>query len=92
MDETANATAVKAFLQALLMNAALQLNTQAIANHQTSSHLMDLSFVNLATKMDIAESFAAQGLAAAHLPREAAGLNLAAVTPKKPTTTTGATT
>lgn len=70
------------FLSALLLNAALQLNTQAIANHQTTSHLMDLSFVDQAVSMDIAESFATQGLQASQLPRDAAGLNLASQTPK----------
>lgn len=77
-----DSAAINAFLTALLMNAALQLNTQAIANHQTTSHLMDLSFVDKATSMDIAESYACQGLAASQMPREAAGINLAARTPK----------
>lgn len=61
------------FLSALLQNSALQLNVQAIANHQTSSHLMDLSFIDKAVKMDIAESFAAQGLSHAAVPRDAIG-------------------
>jgi len=69
------------FFASLLMNASLQLSTQAIANHQTASHLMDLSFIEKAVKMDIAESFAAQGLAQANLPRDAVGANLANQTP-----------
>ncbi len=69
-------------LEGLLANAALQLQTQALANHQTTSHLADLTFLDKLSKMDIAESFAAQGLAAAQLPREAAGINLASETPK----------
>lgn len=67
----------------LLQNAALQLSTQAIANHQTTAHMMDLSFLDKLSKMDIAESFAAQGLAHANLPRDAIGTNLAARTPQK---------
>ncbi len=67
---------------ALLGNAALQLQTQALANHQTVSHLADLAFLDKLSKMDIAESFAAQGLAQANLPRDAIGANLAAGTPK----------
>ena len=65
------------FFSLLLQNSALQLSTQAIANHQSVCHLMDLSFVEKLVKMDIAESFAAQGLAAAQLPREAVGATLA---------------
>lgn len=55
---------------------------QGVMNHQTASHLMDLSFVRDATEMSIPESFAVQGLNASSLPRDAAGLNLAAQTPK----------
>lgn len=65
------------FLTYLLFNSALQLNTQAIANHQTAAHLMDLSFIDKAVKMDLAESYAAQGLAAAQLPRDAVGATVA---------------
>lgn len=65
------------FLLSLLYNSALQLNVQAIANHQTAAHLMDLAFVDKLVKMDLAESFAAQGLAAAQLPRDAVGATVA---------------
>lgn len=59
------------FMAALLQNSALQLNVQALANHQTSAHLMDLAFIEKATKMDLAESFAAQGLQHASVGRDA---------------------
>jgi RES domain-containing protein len=55
----------------LLVNTALQLSTQAIANHQVSCHLMDLAFTEKLVKMDLAESFAAQGLSHASAPRDA---------------------
>ncbi len=73
---------METLLSGLLQNAALQLQTQALANHQTTSHLADLTFLDKLAKMDIAESFAAQGLAQANLPRDAIGTNLAAQTPK----------
>jgi hypothetical protein len=50
-------------------------------NHQTASHLMDLSFVRDACEMSIPESYAVQGLSMSHMPREAAALNLADRTP-----------
>ncbi len=65
------------FMAALLQNSALQLNVQAIANHQTSSHLMDLAFIDKAASMDIAESFAAQGLSHAAVSRDAVGATTA---------------
>lgn len=55
---------------------------QGVMNHQTAAHLMDLSFINAQTEVSIPESYAIQGLAASHLPREAAGINLASQTPK----------
>lgn len=55
---------------------------QGVMNHQISSHLMDLNFVRDACEMSIPESYAVQGLASAHLPRDAAGINLASQTPK----------
>jgi hypothetical protein len=54
---------------------------QGVMNHQTSAHLMDLSFVRDATEMSIPESYAVQGLSLAHTPREAQVLNLADRTP-----------
>ena len=62
------------FFALLLQNAALQMSTQAIVNHQTASHLMDLAYLEKLTKMDLAESFAAQGLTASQAPRDAMGL------------------
>lgn len=59
------------FMAALLQNSALQLNVQALANHQTTSHLMDLAWLDKLTKMDLAESFAAQGLTQASVGRDA---------------------
>ena len=56
---------------------------QGVMNHQSSAHLMDLSFINAQTEISIPESYAIQGLAASQLPREASGINLAAQTPKK---------
>lgn len=55
---------------------------QAVMNHQTASHLMDLSFIRDACEMSIPESYAVQGLSLSHLPREAQGINLSAQTPK----------
>lgn len=54
---------------------------QGVMNHQTSAHLMDLSFVRDATEMSIPESYAVQGLSMSHTPREAVAANLAAQTP-----------
>jgi hypothetical protein len=77
------------FLTAMLQLAALTghrqddaVARQGVMNHQTAAHLMDLSFIRDATEMSIPESYAVQGLAASHLPRDAASLNLAAQTPK----------
>jgi hypothetical protein len=55
---------------------------QGVMNHQTASHLMDLSFVRDATEMSIPESFAVQGLTLSQLPAQAAGMNLGGATPK----------
>lgn len=55
---------------------------QGVMNHQTASHLMDLSFVRDATEMSIPESFAVQGLSLSNLPAQAAGMNLGGQTPK----------
>ena len=59
------------FMMALLQNSALQLNVQALANHQTTAHLMDLAWLDKLTSMDIAESFATQGLQHASVGRDA---------------------
>jgi len=55
---------------------------QAVINHQTASHLMDLSFIRDATEMSMPESIAMQGMSYSHLPRESQGINIAAGTPK----------
>lgn len=55
---------------------------QGVINHQTASHLMDLSFIRDATEMSIPESYAVQGLQLSQLPGQAAGMNLGAQTPK----------
>lgn len=55
---------------------------QGVMNHQTGSHLMDLSFIRDATEMSIPESYAVQGLALSQLPAQAAGMNLGSQTPK----------
>lgn len=68
-------------MAALVQNAALQLQTQGLANHQSVCHLMDLAYLEKLVKMDIAESFAAQGLAHANLPRDVAGLQTSAGVP-----------
>lgn len=47
---------------------------QLIANHQYALQVVNLAFGDKAAKMDIAESFAAQGLAASQTPRDVAGL------------------
>jgi len=54
---------------------------QSVMNHQTSAHLMDLSFVRDATEMSIPESYAVQGLSMSQMPRESQALNLADRTP-----------
>ncbi len=56
---------------------------QLVANHQYAVHLANLAFGDKAAKMDIAESFAAQGLAASQLPREVSGLQTAHLVPGK---------
>lgn len=56
---------------------------QAVMNHQTACHLMDLAFVRDSTELSIPESYAVQGLSMAHLARESQGLNLASQTPAK---------
>lgn len=56
---------------------------QGVMNHQTASHLMDLSFVRDAVEMSIPESIAVQGLALSNLPAQAAGMNLGSQTPIK---------
>ena len=59
------------FLTNLLMQSALQLNVQALANHQTTQHFADLGWLNKLISMDIAESYAVQGLQHAATPRDA---------------------
>ena len=54
---------------------------QGVMQHQLNSGLLVLSFIRDATEMSIPESFAVQGLSAASLPRDAAGINLARQTP-----------
>lgn len=56
---------------------------QGVMNHQSTAHLMDLTFVRDATEMSIPESYAVQGLSLSHLPREAQGINLSAKTPQQ---------
>lgn len=77
------------FLQNILAMGALSsfrqddnVSRQGVMNHQTSSHLMDLSFIRDATEMSIPESYAVQGLALSTLPAQAAGVNLGSQTPK----------
>jgi hypothetical protein len=59
------------FLTSLLMQSALQLNVQAIANHQTTQHFADLGFLDKMISMDISESYAVQGLQQAAVGRDA---------------------
>jgi hypothetical protein len=49
---------------------------QAVMNHTTTAHFMDMSFVRDSTKIGVAEAYAMQGLAMAQLPSQAAGINL----------------
>lgn len=77
------------FLKSILMAGALNsfraddnVTRQGVMNHQTSAHLMDLSFIRDATEMSIPESYAVQGLQHASTPRDAAAINLAARTPQ----------
>lgn len=62
---------MEAFLTNLLMQSALNLNVQALANHQTTSHFADLGWLDRLLSMDIAESYATQGLQQAAVPRDA---------------------
>lgn len=55
---------------------------QGVMNHQTASHLMDLSFINAQTEMSIPESYAVQGLSLSNLPAQTAGMNTAVRTPQ----------
>lgn len=68
---------MEAFLTNLLMQAALNLNVQALANHQTTSHFADLGWLDKLTSMDIAESYATQGLQHASVPRDAVAGSIA---------------
>jgi hypothetical protein len=55
---------------------------QLVAGHQFAMQTVNLAFGDKAAKMDIAESFAAQGLAAANVARDVAGLQTAHSVPK----------
>jgi hypothetical protein len=55
---------------------------QLVAGHQFAMQTVNLAFGDKAAKMDIAESFAAQGLANAQLPREVSGLQTAHYVPQ----------
>ena len=55
---------------------------QGVMNHQSTCHLMDLYFVQGSNEVSIPEGYAMQGLSHSALPAQAAGLNLAAQTPK----------
>lgn len=55
---------------------------QGVMNHQTASHLMDLSFINAQTEMSIPESMAVSGMTLSTLPAQAAGMNLSSQTPQ----------
>lgn len=77
------------YLQSLLMVGSLSslrqddaVSRQAVMNFNTSSHLMDLTFIRDATEMSIPESYAVQGLSLSHFGRESQATNLAAQTPK----------
>ena len=50
---------------------------QAVMNHSTAAHFMDLGFVRDALEPSIAEAFAMQGLSAATLGAQSAGYNMA---------------
>lgn len=51
---------------------------QAVMNHSTTAHFMDMNFARDSTKVSVAEAYAMQGLAMAQLPSQAAGINLSA--------------
>jgi hypothetical protein len=79
---------METFLQGILTMGALSsfrqddnVARQGVMNHQTASHLMDLSFIRDACEMSIPESYAVQGLALSSLPAQAAGMNLGDRTP-----------
>jgi RES domain-containing protein len=58
-------------METLIQMSALQLTNQCLANHQQVCHLSSLTFVDKLSKMDIAESFAVQGLQHASVGRDA---------------------
>lgn len=58
-------------METLAQMSALQFTNQCIANHQQVCHLSSLAYVDKLTKMDIAESFAVQGLQHASVGRDA---------------------
>jgi hypothetical protein len=77
------------FLQSILSMGALSsfrqddnVGRQGVMNHQTSAHLMDLTFIRDAVEMSIPESYAVQGLQLSSFPAQAAGVNLGSQTPK----------
>lgn len=51
---------------------------QAVMNHTTTAHFMDMSFVRDSTQVSAAEAYAMQGLAMAQLPAQVAGVNVSA--------------
>ena len=67
---------MEAFLTNLLMQSALNLNIQALANHQTTQHFADLGWLDKLISMDISESYAIQGLQHASVPRDAVAGNI----------------
>ena len=57
------------------------LNASMLAQHNYATHLIDLNFGKKCAEMDIAESFAAQGLAQANVARDRVAGNTAAGAP-----------
>jgi hypothetical protein len=68
---------MEVFLTNLLMQSALNLNVQALANHQTTQHFADLGWLDKLLTMDITESYAVQGLQHASTARDAVAGNIA---------------
>lgn len=57
------------------------LNASMLAQHNYAVHLLDLNFGKKSAEIDITESFAAQGLAHANVPRDRVAGNTAAGAP-----------
>jgi len=54
---------------------------QAVMNHGTAAHFLDMMFIRDSCEVSVVEGYAMQGLAMAQLPAQAAAYNLSDRTP-----------